>query len=289
MTLENKNIALVGAPCAGKSSVLKGLEPWYIQKDVDWSHDSENDKKPYYALQNEVWDDYNPFAHMLLKYFRSLGSIEPTTVEEIKEGMKKEVVWTMPCSIPESDGTVLSVKDITLIDFYYMFGFKFLDTITSSVTSADQLRKVMQIDLLNAQLQREARWSMEADEQNRVTIQEGGPINTVTYFADMPISTYQTTLKSWGENATTVKDLVPRYHHIFLMETLAVLPEEEYVSYFDDGIRLDTPEKARDMNHRLFAEIADIDNVTVLPARMQLEEKIERVRTTAEKIANYDS
>lgn len=284
MTPENthKTIAIIGAPCAGKTRVLQELESFAIKKYRQRWVQPHKDTDPYYYLAHETWDNYDPFAHMLLEYLKKLGEISKTTITEMKEGMKDEVVWSFNHRISDQDGEITRTGDITLLDIYYLLGFTFLDTTGDSITTIAELRRIMQLDLLSAQLLKEAEWSLQAHGQNRVTIMEGGPINTVTYLPKIRMSYFQPTLAKFGDRSKTPAQLAQRYHHVFLLETLAVLPEKEYERYFYDGIRLDEPENARTMNQRLSRNMKDVPNMTMLPATMSLGEKVAIVRNKAQ-------
>ncbi len=274
-------VAVVGAPCSGKTSTLQslrallyrfpneaeyecaGLNPEYWQK-VDKAFlreedgcgllEEDPDFFPFWVI-DEAWRDYQFIAPLLFQLLSGQISLEEAQLRLPSINLNHDDYYSPRYTVRDL------AADAQLVG------------LASRPQHMIEARRTLQQELFRVQVHREysprPSWM-----QNRlsVTAVDGGLLNIVAYNPDMQLSDYPAALRK-AKGIVDNQQLLGSYYAIILLETLVNLAPPAYEKYYFGRDRLDTPDEAKKMHVRLEALTADHPRVLRLPARMEYQDK----------------
>ncbi len=268
-------VELLGAPCAGKTSVNKLLESGFADLD--------------YEVVNvgEAWDYLAPFASSFLDYARGLS----TSLDK-NSNFYLEQWWSQdaPEAILQKIQLISDVKIKSLYELYTFLHLGFFQEIDKMQNIDDsKLRLLFQRDLLRIQLFLEdwtnypehlaARKKRNRDE---LRIVEGGFLGILNYLYRQNTTDF---VDIWRENLLPEPSKLTGLalpNLVVFMETICNLPPQVFLPFFYNGIRLDDPNDAVDLDARL-QEILDLfygsELILLLKAEQSVGEKAHKIKS----------
>lgn len=267
------HIAIIGAPCSGKSTVIEGI---FDQQKRAWQQlppgtPPDPESISIFPIE-EAWHYIGPYNLFLRELLEEADPISP---QQIATVLTETVVGIIESkSLDESGRFAPTTKEvITLRTIYDHFHLNFLAHLRPEM-DLDSIKAVIQADLLRATIIIEQGNSTQASHPNPVLVSDGGLIYPILYLPEIDFSVYQQVFEDMHiPNVNTPLDVLLRYDGIVLLETLACLKPDEYKAYYYDGRRLDTPEHARSLHQRLLPLVKQHPNHLILPASESIESK----------------
>lgn len=267
------SIALIGAPCAAKTTIKNRVRKLARTK--------ESFKV---ATLDEAWEPFDKFANLLFRFLeQGNGLITPQMVPAIIESMKQEtaLAFTMNEPLPDledraikkvsPDGKIYYEIHVDLWDQYWFYHLGFLEELENDDFDMPGLRQLMQRALIRIQAMNEVKALSDA---RKAMITDGSLLSIAAYLPEMEWTDFRSAMEVFGRLwVQDMAELGNVYGTIILLETLASLDEEEYQQHYFDGRRLDPPESARTFHARLLELTENHNNLVVIPAALPLETK----------------
>ncbi|MBD3250728.1 MAG: hypothetical protein GF381_04140 [Candidatus Pacebacteria bacterium] len=252
-------VAVVGGSCAGKTTVTQLLKRQFDKEGLSWA----NIEDCPIRIFNEAWTSFQVFAAQI---FSRYDDRDHFTTEDISELYH----WLLTKA-----GTFGRERD--WLFYYFYLGLNFVSKL-NLVKSRDDLRKLIQANLLLVQLALEHRldeeeWSFRGYPQ--IFVFDGSLVDIVSYWPPMSLADYSCwSDQEFLQEVGSVAVLAQSYEVIIVLETLVnVLRPEEYLPLYHDGRRLDPPDHARQMHQRLQSFLSSHPCCFLVPGEMSEEEK----------------
>jgi hypothetical protein len=224
-------VPLVGAPCAGKTTVTASLENIFQEEN-------QTDRLPCrYITVPGTWSSFASFAALL---FNAYGQEVKPSREALKDTLQ---------NTEDNNGA-------HLLTSYETLGLQFLD-LFQHVNTEKELRLLFQLELVQIELQQEYTATQEAkklhDERATVLVIDSGTPVYLTYKRGLPHEEVAKRYKKYGMPLPFMMNALDYHDAVVFMETLATLNDPALINpLFYDGRRLDSPIEARNIHRRIY-------------------------------------
>jgi hypothetical protein len=278
--IERITVNLIGAPCAGKTSICGELDPQELRSLTEVGGGGYE-----FKFIGEAWDYYEPFAQYFFTFPQLSVAQRYRRVKELRTFFQSEPITS---SIQERLTKNYGLKSKTLWELYTFLHLGFLGEVCQSPDLDNtSIRTLFQRDLLRIQLflDQWTQWRehrvLRTLNENQIFVSEGGAISILCYLAWL---NYENFRDIFRENLIPIRskyDAVLFPNVIVFLETLCRLPLSEYQQFFFDDRRLDTPEDAQELDKTLYKIMGASCNrrpIFILRATQSLEEKIKSVK-----------
>lgn len=280
-------VAILGAPCSGKTALQDALvhmaysypdlsNPRYyylksettlgFKHDVYW-HDVDD------AVARESDGVVDEVAQKNPYYFPILPRQEAWRLYQNMALEMQEVHSGKRAPDPTRTFDPINLNVVLIRDDYYAVPYTLTQLIqdaglrglSQTYPDQDSLRTAMQQDMLRIQLWHELTPAHDWMERS-IAVVDGGLPYILSYWPQMEFSDYIPVFQEFGLEWESMEDVLNFYDAIILLETLAVLTPGEYESDFFRRGRLDSPDDAVKLHHKLENLVSSHSQVLSIPA-----------------------